>query len=138
MVLIDGLREAVADDFGEAHRRPLLIAGAAVLDEVVSWVTNELADRDAGVLVCIDDIHHVTSPASQRSIHRFVTQLPQDVRVVLASSSSEPLPLSRLRVENELLEITGADLAMSTHEAHQLLDRGDPGSPLRSCRRTRS
>ncbi len=121
------LLEAVAaelDGFGAVSRRRLRTAGSAVLDEVVTSVANELSDRGADVLLCLDDVDRVTGTTSRQPLSRFVTLLCGGARVAMASRRGSPLPLGRLRVAGGLTEITSSDLAMSPTEAQALLNRG--------------
>jgi LuxR family maltose regulon positive regulatory protein len=120
--MIASLRTIVGD-FGRDYRDRLLIAGTAVLDDVVTSVTNELAEHQLPVHLFLDDVHLVENPTCRRSLHRFVSTLPADVRVTIASRDSAPLPLARLRVAGELIEITASELAFSTDMAHEMIDR---------------
>jgi len=120
--LISSLRTLV-DDFGRDYRDRLLIAGTAVLDDVVTSVTNELAEHQLPVHLFLDDLHIVKNPTCRRSLHRFVSSLPDGVRMTIASRDSAPLPLARLRVEGELIKITAAELAFSAEVAKEMIER---------------
>jgi LuxR family maltose regulon positive regulatory protein len=113
----------VIGDFGRDYRDRLLIAGTAVLDDVVTSVTNELAEHQLPVHLFLDDVHLVENPTCRRSLHRFVSSLPDGVRVTIASRHSGVLPLARLRVEGQLIEITAADLAFPADMAREMLER---------------
>lgn len=113
----------IIGDFGRDYRDRLLIAGTAVLDDVITSVTNELAEHQLPVHLFLDDVHLVENPTCRRSLHRFISSLPAGVRVTIASRDSAPLPLARLRVDGELIEITAAELAFSADMAHEMIER---------------
>ena len=50
-----------------------------------------------------------------------ISSLPDGVRVTAASRRAAPIPLARLRVDGDLVEIGRSDLALSVQEANQLL-----------------
>jgi len=118
--LIAAVRTVIGE-FGETYRHRLLAGGPVVLDEVIDSVCNELMDRATPIHLFLDDLHRVDSEVCRRSIHRFVRSIPGGVRVTIASRNSAPIPLAQMRVEGELVEIGGAELALSTEQAHQFL-----------------
>ena len=118
--IIEALR-TVAGDFGESYRRRLLAAGPAAVDDVVVSACNELAERDMPIHLFLDDLHVVDNVACRRSLHRFVSMVPNGVRVSIASRQSAPIPLARMRSGGDLVEIGASDLALSVSEARQFL-----------------
>ncbi|MGI9600919.1 MAG: LuxR C-terminal-related transcriptional regulator [Acidimicrobiales bacterium] len=118
--LIEGLA-GILPGFGNEYRHRLMTGGAAVLDDIVSSVANELATRRGPVQLFIDDVHVLEDATCLRSIHALVTQVPAEVRVVLASRTINPIPVARFRVEGDLLQISADQLALSELEAQQLL-----------------
>ena len=78
----------------------------------------------APVLVALDDAHRLTDRASLDALAEFMTYLPRDSQVALASRDPVGLPLPRWRAEGStLLEIGPADLAMDDREAEALARR---------------
>jgi LuxR family maltose regulon positive regulatory protein len=112
----------IIGEFGQAYRERLLVGGSAVLDAVVASVCNELDDRAMPVHLFLDDLHLVDNPESRRSLHRFVASMPAGVRVTMASRESSPIPLARLRVDGDLIEIDASDLTFSPDQAREMLD----------------
>ena len=108
-------------DFGAAYRDRLGAAGPGVVDDIVTLVCNELAERQAPVHLFLDDVHVIDNVASLRSLHRFLGAVPLHVRVTIASRRSAPVPLARLRANGDLVEIDASDLKLSPSEARQLL-----------------
>ena len=73
--------------------------------------------------VVLDHVEAVVNQECQYVLTEFALRLPPGWQVVMASRHALPLPLSRLRLQGRLVELTAQDLAMSPDEAEALLDR---------------
>lgn len=120
--IIAALRTVIGG-FGDSYRDRLLVAGPSVLDDIVASVANELDDRETPVHLFLDDLHLVDNPICQQSLHRLLLTMPPLIRVTVASRERSPLPLARFRLEGDLVEIDGTELALSRHEAADVLAR---------------
>ena len=119
--IIAALRTVIGG-FGDDYRNRLLIPGLpAVLDDVVASVADELAERETPVHLFLDDLHLVDNTTCRRTLRRLLSMVPAGVRVTVASREALPLPLARLRVDGELVEIDAADLALSRSQTERLL-----------------
>jgi LuxR family maltose regulon positive regulatory protein len=84
-----------------------------------------LADEIAAVLrecrtLVLDDVHHVRGPALD-VIRELLADAGDGLRLVIASRADPDLGLARLRLEERLLEVRGADLAFTEDEAAEML-----------------
>lgn len=82
---------------------------------------NKLASGPQMVLV-LDDYHHIRSPAVHQSLNYFLHHAPPNVQVALVGRADPPLPLARLRVQQELLELRAADLSFTPREIDRYLN----------------
>src|SRR5215212_5447083 len=103
-----------------AQAAALLAASGGEVDIVPSLVAYMSAMRQP-VAVVLDHFELVTSPQCTTSIAEFALRVPEDWRLVLASRDTVPIPVSRLRVARQIVEIGMDHLAMSTNEAAALL-----------------
>jgi LuxR family maltose regulon positive regulatory protein len=101
----------------------LLRAGPPAIDQVVASLQLALEHAGVPMRLFLDDVHLLTSRGARRSLMQFVRRLPDGVRIVMAGRGTAPLPLARLRLEGALIEVGGAELAMSIDETRELLDR---------------
>ena len=99
-----------------AQAAALLAASGGEVDIVPSLVAYMSAMRQP-VAVVLDHFELVTSPQCTTSIAEFALRVPEDWRLVLASRDTVPIPVSRLRVARQIVEIGMDHLAMSTNEA---------------------
>ena len=87
--------------------------GANTYDSAVA-VANELATVDAPGVIVVDDLH-LAAP-DPVTLAAFIGALPDTFRFVAGTRSDPPLPLGRLRLRGELLEIRGDELRFSGSE----------------------
>ena len=87
--------------------------GAETYDSAVS-VANELAAVDGPGMIVIDDLH-LAAPSAD-TLTAFIEALPSGFRFVAGTRSDPPLPLARLRVQGELLELRSDDLRFTAGE----------------------
>ena len=71
-----------------------------------------LAWEGRGVLI-LDDFHVIQDRFILHVLEKLITSLPQSLQVVLLTREDPPLPLARLRANNQLTEIRASDLRFS-------------------------
>jgi LuxR family maltose regulon positive regulatory protein len=109
---------------GTGARTLALLQGwpAATLDQMVATLLNELADSAREVVLVLDDFHLIRSASIHVAIGLALSRLPPRVHVVVAARTSPSLPLSRLRIQGEILELRAADLRFTVEEAAAFLE----------------
>lgn len=70
----------------------------------------------------LDDYHLVVSKAVHEQLAFFISRIPANFHLVLATRSDPLLPLARLRASGELAEVRTDDLRFEAIEADQLLN----------------
>ena len=103
-----------------AEAAALLAAFGGGIDVIPRLVAYLSAMRQP-VAIVLDHLELVTSPQCTTSIAEFALRVPEDWRLALASRDTVPIPMSRLRVARQIVEIGMDHLAMSTEEAAALL-----------------
>lgn len=111
---------AKLDGFGSECLDRLAGLGEAAVDDMPTMVVEELGHREPPVVLFLDDVDSLDDERVLASLHRLARILPPGCRLALASRSQRPIPLARLRLEGELIEIGAGDLALSLAEADQL------------------
>lgn len=79
----------------------------------------------SGILV-LEDYHAITEPEIHRVMGFFLEHLPAQLHVILLLRAEPPLPLARLRVHGDLVELGISHLRFSEEEARTLLDQTLP------------
>jgi len=91
-----------------------------ILATVVPRLTSALHRWDQPVVIVLDDVQHLVDRTSLDSLTALIDHLPGGFRILLAGRSEPDLPLARLRVQRQLLEIGVRDLALDEHETGAL------------------
>lgn len=112
------VRIDVAGDLGQALEE----SGEAVERFVLASLINRLHDSGEPLVVVIDDWHRVTAAESIAAMEFLLDNGCHHLRFVVASRSGAGLPLSRMRVRDELREIDAASLSFDSAESRSFFD----------------
>ncbi len=93
--------------------------GEAIMERLLAQVVGP----DERVVLVIDDLHELRSADALEWLGRFLAHVPSQLLVVLATREDPRLGLHRLRLTGTLTELRGPDLAFSSEEARELLER---------------
>jgi LuxR family maltose regulon positive regulatory protein len=96
----------------------------AVYADVMKNLVNEIADQPAPFLLVLDDCHLLKNQVVLRLLNFLVEQQPIQIRLILVSREDLPLPISRLRVRRQVVEVRQADLQFLPEEAGDFLREG--------------
>jgi len=83
------------------------------LQTILSVLLNDLERLAVPIFVVLDDYHAITNKAIHESIAFLLDHLPSNVHLIMATRSDPPIPLARLRIRRQLVEIRAADLRFS-------------------------
>jgi LuxR family transcriptional regulator, maltose regulon positive regulatory protein len=118
LAVIDELAGAVGQD--ELVRRvgaTPTFGGEAVVERLLS----DLHTVERPIVLVIDDLHELRSAEALRLLELFLTALPPELRVVLATREEPQLGLHRLRLTGALIEIRMPDLRFSLQDTRELM-----------------
>ena len=87
------------------------------IDSILTTFINDLSAIDDNITVILDDFHTLDNPEIQRAIAFLIDHLPHQMRIVIASRSDPPLPLTRYRGRGNLAELRASDLRFTLTEA---------------------
>jgi LuxR family maltose regulon positive regulatory protein len=106
---------------GEAAQ---LVAGIQqpVPEAVLTSLINSLELVGAEIALVLDDYQLISTPIVHESVSFLLEHCPRTFHLVIASRSDPPLPLARLRVRGQALELRADDLRFSEGEAAQFLN----------------
>ncbi|GAB90720.1 serine/threonine-protein kinase [Gordonia rhizosphera] len=108
---------AVVDELAEVIEEH----GAKAEQYVLTSLINEIHERGQQVAVIIDDWHRVTDPAAIAAMGFLLEHGCHHLQVIITSRSRSGLPISRMRVSDELVEIDIAGLCFDAAEARSFL-----------------
>lgn len=82
-----------------------------------------LAQAGQPLALVWDDYHALRSPALHQAVAAFVDHLPAHLHLVIATRRDPPIPLARLRAQDELVEVRAEQLRFSPEESADFLER---------------
>ncbi|MNZ36383.1 Serine/threonine-protein kinase PknK [compost metagenome] len=93
------------------------------LNALVALVTREAERIGRELYLLIDDFQHVESPAAHRLLQKLLDHCPANLHIVIASRTSPPLSLGRLRMQGQVAEIDFADLPFDVEETRAFFEQ---------------
>ncbi|MGR6964981.1 LuxR C-terminal-related transcriptional regulator [Geodermatophilus sp. URMC 61] len=92
-------------------------------EAVVASLVNDLDAVPGDLVLVLDDYHVIGSPDVHEGMAYLLEHLPAHAHLVIAGRADPPLPLARLRVRGELVDVRAADLRFTPGEAAEYLTR---------------
>jgi LuxR family maltose regulon positive regulatory protein len=114
--LVAALRR-VSDAIGSELLAKLRATKPSPDEELLTTLVNDLARLDEDLVLVLDDYHVFEEPRVHEAMLFLVDHLPPTTRLVIASRTDPPLPLSLMRGRGDLLELRMEDIRFSTQES---------------------
>ncbi|MGW5153549.1 protein kinase domain-containing protein [Rhodococcus koreensis] len=111
------VRPALAEDLDQA----LEYHGDGADRYVLTALINEIHDAGEPVVLVLDDWHRVDAGATIAAMEFLLDNACHHLQVVVTTQSRTGLPVNRMRVRDDLVEIDSTDLRFDAVEAHALL-----------------
>jgi LuxR family transcriptional regulator, maltose regulon positive regulatory protein len=99
-------------------------------ERFLSLLVGGLAQLPTPVVLVLDDLQDITDATLLEGLEFLIRHAPPQLRLVLATRVDPPLPLQRLRLTGQLVQVRAADLAFTVAEAADLLATGEDQPPL--------
>ncbi len=91
------------------------------LSTILTTLLNELVQGSKDLILILDDYHVIEDQAIHDSLLFLLDHLPMSMHLVLATRTDPALPLSRLRVRGQMVEIRTSDLRFTQVETTSFL-----------------
>nr|WP_218000525.1 serine/threonine-protein kinase [Nocardia higoensis] len=95
------------------------------LDDAVPYVISTLIDEvhsgGETIVVVVENLHRISDPGALRAMDTLLTNGCHHLRFVVTSRDQSGLPLSAMRVDDELVEIGSAQLRLTLAETSRIL-----------------
>jgi LuxR family transcriptional regulator, maltose regulon positive regulatory protein len=82
-------------------------------ETILATLINELASLPDTLVLVLDDYHAIEATVIHDGLEFLVEHLPPQLRLIVTTRVDPPLPLARMRVGNQLIELRSADLRFS-------------------------
>jgi LuxR family maltose regulon positive regulatory protein len=91
------------------------------LSTILVALLNELAEQEKEIVLILDDYHVISDQTIEEAMRFLLDHLPANLHLVLSTRIDPDLPLSRLRMRGQLVEIRDQDLRFTPEEASHFL-----------------
>ncbi len=95
-------------------------------EAVLTALLNELATLPQPGVLVLEEYHAIGNTQIHEALIAFVDHLPPALHLVLITRQDPPLPLARLRAQNELVELHAGDLRFSLEETWAFFQQTTP------------
>jgi LuxR family maltose regulon positive regulatory protein len=116
--------QTVAPNLGQ-EIEVVLRSGQLPPSEVVSTtLINDILAFGRRFMLVLDDFHLIQDSFILQVFERLLANFPHPLHLVLITREDPPLPLARLRANNQLTEIRARDLRFTRHDIFRFLNEG--------------
>jgi LuxR family maltose regulon positive regulatory protein len=115
--------QTMAPKIGERVLEDLQSAQPPPTAALLTTLLNEITILSDNFILVLDDYHVIDSQPVDQALAFLVEHLPPQMHLVIASREDPPIPLARLRVRGQLIELRAADLRFTPTEAAEFLNR---------------
>jgi len=124
--------QAVDAGVGEGALGLLGAPQLPLLESLLTLLINDMAATPQPFVLVLDDYGTIYAEAIHRAVEFLIEHQPPQVQLVLVTRQDPPLPLPRLRVRRQVVEICENDLRFTAEEATEFLHQAlgldvDPG-----------
>ncbi len=88
---------------------------------ILTALVNDLAQLTEDILLILDDYHLIEEKAIHEGVTFLLEHFPPRLHLFIAGRIDPPLPLARLRVREQIVEVRDADLRFTAEEAATFL-----------------
>jgi len=120
--IISGI-QTIHKNIGNKSQDLLKSPGTTEIEYIIELLINDLLAIKSAFLLVIDDLHLVSSKEIFKALSFILDYKPPNFKIALLTRSDPPLPLARLRSQNELLEIRSSDLSFTEHDTTEFFNR---------------
>src|SRR5919199_1811962 len=113
--------QSIAPTIGAEVMAALQSSQPPPTETLLTALLNDLATIPGQVVLVLDDYHLIDARAVDTALSFLLEHLPAQLHLVLATREDPQLPLARLRVRSQLIEVRAADLRFTAGEAATFL-----------------
>lgn len=114
--------QSLEPGFGGGLLGRLESARLPTLEPILTSLLNEISALKGNHVLVLDDVHHISDDQIHSALAHILDQLPEHFHLIVITRTDPPLPLSRLRAKDQLIEIRAGDLRFKPQEAASFLN----------------
>jgi len=111
------------DDLGQAALEFVENGQVINFQQILGLLVNDLYELSQPIILVLEDYHLIENEKIDQFVELILNQAPAKLHLVITTREDPGLPLTRLRVRNQLTEIRAADLSFSLDEASEFFSK---------------
>jgi len=108
--------QTLIDNFGENVLKILQSPQKLQIESILGMLINEVLNIEKDITFVFDDFHLIDSPEIFEIITYLLDYKPQQLHIVLSTRSDPRISISRLRSQDEIIEIRSDDLSFTSND----------------------
>jgi LuxR family transcriptional regulator, maltose regulon positive regulatory protein len=115
--------QSIHSEFGQSALKLLNSPNRPSVESIASLLINEILYIKQNFLLVLDDFHMIKSNEVLKLVSYLLEHIPGNIHVVILTRSDPTLSVSRLRSQNQLVELRSSDLSFSANEISVLFNK---------------
>ena len=120
--IISGIH-SIHSDFGQSALQLITSPSSPSVESIASLLINEILNINLNFLLVLDDFHLINSSEVSNLVSYFLEHIPGNIHIVILTRSDPALSVSRLRSQNQLVELRSSDLSFSANDISILFNK---------------
>jgi len=120
--IVRGL-QTIDPEIGKLSEKLLQAQQKPDFESILSELINDILESENIFVLVLDDFHFIKSIELIEMMKFLLNHLPANLHLAILSRSDPPVSLSRLRSQNELVELRSSDLSFSANDAFVFLNK---------------
>lgn len=120
--IISGI-QSIQNEFGQSALGLLKSPNKTSFESVASLLINEILNIDQNILLVLDDFHLIKSAEVLKIVSYLLEHIPGNIHIVILTRSDPAISVSRLRSQNQFLELRSSDLCFSANDISVLFNK---------------
>ncbi|MCK4345208.1 MAG: hypothetical protein KAX05_07960 [Bacteroidales bacterium] len=108
--------QTIKKDFGQSSVKLLKAPHRPNIESIVGLLINDILNIKKDFVLVLDDFHLINSKEIFDIIKFLLEHIPGHMHIVISTRSDPPLPLARLRSQDQLVELRSSDLSFSAND----------------------
>ncbi|MBK6281700.1 MAG: hypothetical protein IPF54_02650 [Draconibacterium sp.] len=120
--IISGIQN-IHKEFGQSALKLLNSPNKPSVESIANLLINEILNINQNFLLVLDDFHLINSSDVSNLVTYFLEHIPGNIHIVILTRSDPALSVSRLRCQNQLVELRSSDLSFSANDISVLFNK---------------
>jgi LuxR family maltose regulon positive regulatory protein len=120
--IISGI-QSIHPTFGKGAIKLLNSPNRPSVESIASLLINEIFNINLNFLLVLDDFHLIKSDEVLKLMAYLLDHIPGNIHIVILTRSDPALSVSRLRSQNQLVELRSSDLSFSANDISILFNK---------------